>query len=426
MVPRGPVAGHVTAPPSKSVTNRLLVIAGLSDGVCHLSSPLVSDDTEAMAAGLRALGIDVGLEATRAVVTGRRGAVGPPRGVVGAGLSGTTLRFLAAVSLLSSGPVTLDGLEPLRRRPIEPLLAALRRLGAEVTSDGGRPPVVIDSGGLRGGPITVDAAQSSQFASALLLVAPYAAGDVELVVENLGARGYVDLTADEMARFGVEVHAEASGGRCSWHVAAGQHYRARDERVEYDASAAAHLYALALATGGSVTVDNTCASLQPDAGMLAVLERMGAEVRVGDGGATTLELGGDGLLPVDVDLREMPDQVATVAVLAALAPGTSRLTGLGVVRGHETDRLAAVARELNRLGGDALVEEDGLVVRGGHALHGGLVSTYDDHRMAMAFSVLGAVVGGIAIDSPGCVAKTYPGWWTEMERLGVGLTGPGR
>lgn len=415
--PSGPVRGEVLAPASKSMTNRLLVMAALAEGRSTLLSPLVSDDTVAMAEGLSALGTATALTSRAAVVEGRGGSVGPPAGVVDARLSGTTLRFLAAVSLLSPAPVTLDGSPALRRRPLGGLVAALERAGARVDTDGGHPPIVVaSSAGLPGGHMVVDAAASSQFASALLLVAPYARSDVDLVAGNLGAAGYVEMTVEAMNRRGASA-ARRSPGRYS--VTAGRHYMAGDESVEYDASAAAHLYALALASGGEVTVSNARPTLQPDGGITALFSEMGAEVSAGEAGGVTVAAGPGGLRAVSADLSSMPDQVATVAVLAALAPGVSRLSGLSVVRGHETDRLAAVAGELNKLGGRVEAGDDSLIVRGGRRLHPGTVETHEDHRMALAFSALATAVDGVRIAGPGCVAKTYPSWWEVLARLGV-------
>jgi 3-phosphoshikimate 1-carboxyvinyltransferase len=419
-----PVSGSLRAPSSKSVTNRLFVIGALADGTSRFDEPLLSDDTEAMAAGLRVLGVETTLTESFAEVTGKGGVIGPPSQVVGAGLSGTTLRFLVGVSLLSNSPVALDGLPPLRRRPLEPLLRAVEATGARVTSAGGRPPLSVFpcAGGFRGGKLTVDAAESSQFATALLLVAPYARSTVELIVEHLGAGGYLELTVDAMRRFGAEVslgdHSPGSG-RVRVVIESGRHYRARDERVEYDASAAGHLFALALATGGEITVENAVPTSQPDARLVDVLSEMGAKAELHRGGGVTVRLGPAGLSPIDINLSDMPDQVATVAVLAALAPGTSRLRGLEVVRGHETDRLAAVADGLFSLGGKVDLLADGLVVHGGRKLSAGVVDTRGDHRMAMAFSALAGAVDGLVIASPRCVRKTYPRWWDDLAALGV-------
>ena len=416
IVPAGPVQGTLDAPSSKSLTNRLLVIAALAEGKSVLSRVLESDDTAAMTSGLRALGArieDVGGDTEVTGTSGRPVAGGTE---VNAGLSGTTLRFLAAVALLARGTVVLDGSEPLRRRPIAPLLDALAAAGAEVSSDGGRPPLRISSRGLAGGRLRVDASASSQFATGLLLVGPYA--DDDLIVEVVGLRelGYVRLTVETMARWGAAVGEEAPG---RFRVSARARYVSRAESVEHDASAAAHLYALAVATRGSITVANAFETAQPDGGLVEVLAAMGASFSRGPGG-TTVERHGE-LTGVDVDLAAMPDQVPTVAALAALARGDTVIRGVEIARGHESDRITAVATELGRLG--ARVEEapDGLVVHGGAPLHAGRIDTHHDHRIAMAFTAIGAVVPGVELSDPGCVAKTYPGFFDDVARLGVGV-----
>lgn len=416
--PAGPVSGALAAPASKSVTNRLLVMAGLAEGTSTLTSPLVSDDTVAMARGLAAFGVGVEFSETTMAVTGRGGELRPPGAPVNAGLSGTTLRFLAAVGLLARGAVVLDGEPGLRKRPLGGLLAAIAQAGARVEATDGHAPVLIESSGLPGGSLMVDARASSQFATALLLISPYAASDTELVVEHLGAAGYVELTVDLMCRRGASVTSHGDG---RFHVVGQRPYQPADERVEYDASAAAHLFSIALATGGEVTVTNAAETLQPDSELLGLFAEMGAEVIVEEAGGVTVRGAPGPLYAVNADLSAMPDQLATVAVLAVLAEGVTRLKGLGVTRGHETDRLAAVAGELSKLGASVEADEDSLLIRGGRRLHGGLVETYDDHRMAMAFSVLGTRVAGIRIASPGCVAKTYPSWWADLATLGVGI-----
>lgn len=416
-MPSGPLTGRLDAPSSKSVTNRLLVIASLATGTSRLTDLLSSDDTGAMLGALRAFGAGIVEARPGSVeVSGTGGALRQPDGPVSAGLSGTTLRFLLGMSLLVRGRVVLDGDPALRRRPLEPLLEALEALGAQIESASGTAPVTITGGGFAGGEVTVDAAASSQFATALLLVAPYAQRDLELTVSNLGASGYVDLTLETMCRWGAT--AERTGPE-RFRVAAGRHYRAHDERAVYDASAAAHLYSLAVATGGSVTVGNATESLQPDAGIVEVLAAMGARVSRDD--AVVTVAGGDRLTGVEADLSSMPDQVPTIAVVGALADGVTRLTNIAVARGHETDRLEAVGTELRRLGASVEVGADELTVYGGGRLHGGVVETYDDHRMAMAFAALGAVIPGVRIARPGCVTKTYPAFWADARRLGLRL-----
>jgi 3-phosphoshikimate 1-carboxyvinyltransferase len=414
LVPVGPIHGTIVAPTSKSLTNRLLVIAALASGTSLLSSPLVSDDTDAMISGLRALGVAIEPTPRGLEITGSAGRLRPPATVVAAGLSGTTIRFLSAVAALVHGEVVLDGDPALRKRPIGPLADALRDLGAEVATADGHPPLRIVGHGVRGGHVVVDASASSQFATGLLLIAPYAEQDVHLDVSGLADQGYVQLTVGVMSRWGARVSSDPPG---HYVVGAGVHYEAADEEVEHDASAAAHLYALAVATGGDVTVANAGESAQPDAGVVAVLEAMGATVRRGPGGTTVGR--NAALTGVDVDLAAMPDQVPTVAVLGALATGRTRIRNVAIARGHETDRLASVAAELRRVGGEVDELPYGLVVHGGLPLHGGRIETYHDHRMAMAFAALAAVVPGVEIADPSCVAKTYPGFWVDLERFGL-------
>src|SRR5919107_311603 len=332
-------------------------------------------------------------------------------------LSGTTMRFLAAAATLTPEGATVTGRPPLLRRPVGPLVAALRALGADVAdAGGGLPPVTAAGGGLEGGRATVDAGASSQFASAVLLVAPYARRPVTLTAERLGAVAYVELTAALMGRFGAVVE---PAGEAAWRVEPGP-YRPADLAVEYDASAAAHLFALAAATGGQVTVTNAGAgTLQPDAALPDLLAAMGATV-TRDGDAVAVR-GPATLAPVDADLAALPDQVTTVAALAALADGRSRLRGVGVARGHETDRLAALAAELAKLGVAVTERPDGLEVagRGPQALRPARLATWGDHRMAMALAAVAARVPGVVLEDPACVAKTYPRFWDDLATAGL-------
>jgi 3-phosphoshikimate 1-carboxyvinyltransferase len=415
LVPSGPLGGRLEAPPSKSVTNRLLVLAALAPGQSRLHRPLASDDSAAMQSVLAALGVPIERADDALAVSGQGGRLRPQAAEADARLSGTTMRFGAALATLATTPVTVTGQPPLLRRPIGPLVTALRVLGGAVSDRGGFPPVHAAGGGLAGGAVTVDAAASSQFASAVLLVAPCAAADVHVTAAGLAAAAYVDLTVAEMRAWGAEVEQRAA---TSWSVRAGQGYEPRAVTVEYDASAACHLYALAVATGGSVTVTNAAAgSIQPDAALPEVLAAMGAQVRR-TGDAVTIS-GPDVVRPVTVDLHAMPDQVTTVAALAALADGESEVRGVAVARGHETDRLAALATELGKLGVPVRQLRDGLRIRGGAARGPARLDTYDDHRLAMAFAAVGAAVPDVVIAEPWCVTKTYPGFWQDARALGL-------
>ena len=429
----GPVSLRLAAPASKSVTNRALLCAALAEGTSRLHGAAASDDAQAMAVALAQLGAGIDLGGPGRVVwtvTGTGGRPASPARPLDARLSGTTMRFLAAAATLTPAGATVTGAAPLLRRPVGPLVAALAALGAGIADAGdGFPPVTASGGGLAGGAATVDATASSQFASAVLLVAPYARQPVELTAERLGAAAYVDLTAAVMRRFGAEIDpSDPSGpgagaghvGAAAWRVEAGRPYRATDLEVEYDASAAAHLFALAAATGGTVTVTNADpATLQPDAALPALLEAMGASV-TRDGARLTVR-GPEALGPVDADLAAMPDQVTTVAALAALAAGRSRIRGVAVARGHETDRLAALAAELGKLGVAVTELPDGLVVAGPgpDRLRPARLATWGDHRMAMALAAVAARVPGVVIEDPACVAKTYPGFWADLAAAGL-------
>lgn len=414
VTPSGAAAGTVAAPASKSVTNRLLVLAALAEGTSVLTAALDSDDSVAMRRVVEGLGARVRAGPDGLVVDGTGGRPTPETGALDAGLSGTTMRFGVALACLAATPVTIGGMPPLLRRPVGPLVAALAALGARVADTAGFPPVTAGGAGLRGGPVTVDVRRSSQFASAILLVAPYADDDVVLRLAGPSATDYVAMTAQLMTRWGAEVSPCSSG----WQVTAGRGYRPRQVTVEHDASAAAHLLALAAATGGTVTVPNaTATTSQPDAAVPAVLARLGCEVTSTGEGVTVT--GPERLQPIDVDLAAMPDQVTTVAALAALAEGASELRGVAVARTHETDRLAALATELRKLGIEVVERDDGLRIVGGHARGPARLETYDDHRLAMAFAALAARVPGVTIAEPWCVTKTYPRFWVDLSRLGV-------
>jgi 3-phosphoshikimate 1-carboxyvinyltransferase len=429
VVPSGPVQGALRPPASKSVTNRMLVTAALADGASVLVDPLDSDDSQGMAAAVCALGADVeagqaagsgsGTGAVTWRVRGTGGRLAAPAGPIDAGLSGTTMRFVAAVSTLAPGPVTVTGAPPLLRRPVGGLIAALRTLGAEISCTDGHPPVTGAGGGIAGGEVTVDVSGSSQFASAVLLVAPYARADVVIRTRGAAAVDYIRMTAATLRQWGADIEELDVG---AWRIRAGGGYRPGTYHVEYDASSAAHLLAVAAATGGRVTVTNAVAStLQPDAGITAVLAAMGARVAREDDAVTVA--GPDRLAPVDVDLSGMPDQVSTIAVLAALADGTSTIRGVGVARTHETDRLAALTRELGKVGVRVEESPDALTIHGrtprpSHTRPARL-NTYDDHRLAMAFAALGARVPALTIEEPWCVSKTYPGFWADLRTLGV-------
>jgi 3-phosphoshikimate 1-carboxyvinyltransferase len=406
----------VAVPGSKSLTNRALVAAALADGVSRLQGVLFADDTEAMLAGLRALGFDLQVDrrATRVEVRGSGGRVPATDASVDVRLSGTTARFLAPLLALGRGRYVLDGGEAFRRRPMGPVFAALRQLGVEVHDLGvpGHVPVRIDADGLAGGRVGVAGDASSQFLSGLLLAGPATASGLEIALTTpLVSELYVRLTTDTMAAFGAEV-ARPEPTRF---VVPATGYRAADYVVEPDASAASYLLAAAAITGGRVRVAGLgSGTTQGDAGFAAVLGSMGAEVTVDEHGT---EVRGTGRLRgIEIDLGAMSDVAQTLAAVAVFADSPTRVTGIGFIRSKETDRIGAVVTELRRCGIEAHEEPDGFVIHPGRPVPT-TFQTYDDHRMAMSFALLGLAAPGIRIADPGCVAKTFPRYFEVLDQL---------
>lgn len=414
---RGPLEAVVRPPGSKSVTNRALICAALAYGPTTLHGVLFADDTEAMLDCIRGLGVPLRVDraAGTVQVRGVRGVPPAEGAVLDARLSGTTSRFITPVAALGRGTVVLDGAAPLRVRPMGDLFDALVTLGAgiEPLGEPGHLPVQIEARGLAGGRLEVRGDVSSQFLSALLLAAPDMADGLEVeVTTELVSKPYVDLTLQVMADFGATTRDEDHRRI----AVAPTGYRAvADYHVEPDASAASYFFGAAAICGGRVRVEGLgTSSTQGDVGFVDALERMGATVlREPD----AIEVhGGAPLHGIEIDMSDISDTAQTLAVVAPFASSPTRVTGIGFIRRKETDRVAAVVTELRRLGIDAAEEEDGFVVHPG-APRPGVVQTYDDHRMAMSFALIGLRAPGVRIADPRCVAKTFPGYWRELDRL---------
>jgi 3-phosphoshikimate 1-carboxyvinyltransferase len=407
-----PLHAQVQVPGSKSLTNRLLVLAALGVAPSVLTHPLASRDTDLMAAALGSLGARVERdESTWSITPATHDVTGDV--AVDCGLAGTVMRFVPPVAALGRASVTFDGDERARARPMDTTITALRALGVDV-DDGGRsalPFTVHGTGGVAGGALEIDASASSQFVSALLLAAPRFEHGLDLrhTGSALPSQPHVDMTVAELRRRGVSV--TASGNR--WMVEPGP-IDGLDAVVEPDLSNAGPFVAAALVTGGSMRVRDwpTTTTQAGDAWRRITEAFAGSAVRDGDDVVFTA---GDALRGVDLDLHDVGELTPVVAAIAALAEGESRITGVAHLRGHETDRLAAIAAEVNRLGGDVDESDDGLVIRP-RPLHAGVVSTYDDHRMAQAAVVLGLRVPGLRVENVGTTAKTYPDFATVWER----------
>lgn len=410
---RGPVRGRVAVPGSKSVTNRALLLAALAGNPASVSGAPATRDTALMVGALRALGVPIGVDGHHVVLGAHDGLRGG--GAVDCGLAGTVMRFVPPAAALADGPVVFDGDPRARQRPMGTVLGALRALGARV--DGDRLPFVVHgTGAVPGGAVVLDASESSQFVSGLLLSG--AGYDEGVTVHHDGkpvpSLPHIEMTVAMLREAGVEVD---DGLPNTWRVAPGP-VAARDWVVEPDLSNAAVFLAAAAVTGGEVTVAGWPAdSTQPGAEILAVLAEAGCTVTAGPAGMTVA--GPAGLTGVDVDLHDASELTPTVAALAASATGPSRIRGVAHIRGHETDRLAALATELTALGGSVTETADGLEIRPAPltARPDRPWGAYADHRMATAGALVGLVVPGVAVDDIGCTDKTFPdfpGAWTGL------------
>ncbi len=415
--PVGPLHATIRPPGSKSLTNRALLCAALAEGQSHIGNALVSDDTRYMIGALRALGLRVHEDAggTEITVTGCDGRFPSDAADLFVGDAGTAMRFLTAALTVGKGRYTVDGDERMRERPIGDLIDGLRQLGADLSArDGKYPPVAVRAKELRGGECSVDGRTSSQFISAVLMASPYAKGDVTVRVANgLVSAPYVAMTRRVMADYGVTVEEPEQH---TYRIAAGQRYRARHYAVEPDASAASYWFGAAAITGGSVRVQGIgSVSVQGDVAFVDLLRQMGCEVRQGD---DWTEVTGRALHGIVADMADISDTAMTLAAVALFADSTTTIRGIANVRVKESDRIAAVVTEARKLG--ARVDElpDGMIIHPA-PLHGAVIETYDDHRVAMSFAVVGLRQPGIVITNPACVAKTYPTFFDELARFGA-------
>ena len=404
--PGRPLHGRAAPPGSKSITNRALLLAALAEGTSRLTGALKSDDTACMAEALIAMGVEVEQPDETTFHVHSDGRLHAPKAPLFLGNAGTATRFLTAAAALAEGEVVVDGDAHMRKRPIAPLVEALRALGVEAEAPSGCPPVTVRGrGGVAGGRVEIDAGLSSQYVSALLMLAGKATGPVEVALKgsDIGARGYVDLTLAAMRAFGGDVEPIGDG---AWRVSP-TGYRATDFHVEPDASAATYLWAAERLTGGAIDL-GVSDFTQPDAAAREVIAAFPH-------------------MPAVIDGSQMQDAVPTLAVLAAFNASPVRFVGVANLRVKECDRLRALSTELSRIRrGLAREEGDDLVVEGEPTLAGQTLSkrieTYADHRIAMSFALAGLKIGGITILDPDCTAKTWPGYWETLAGLGVELT----
>ncbi len=409
---------RIRLPGSKSITQRALIMASLADGESELTHALAAEDTVLTAEALRQLGVEVIWGEETVTVNPPEHRWAQPEAPVMLGNNGTCMRFLLSVAAVGEGRFLFDGSKRLRERPVGPILAALETLGAtcHCLKQPGYPPVEVVGRGLNGGEILVDARQSSQFLSSLLIAAPCARQEVRIGwLEPLASLPYVTLTLAMMQQAGIRYHRTAANEIV---IPAPQNYLAARFAVEGDCSSASYFWAAAALTGGEVhTHPLSQQSLQGDIHFLEVLGEMGCRISWEDEGVTVS--GPDRLKPLDLDMNTMPDMVPTMAVVAAFAEGRSRIHNVSHLRVKESDRLHALATELGKFSVPVVEFPDGLMIEGGHVRppqEG--IEVYRDHRIAMAFALVGLCTDGVKIIGAEAVAKSFPSFWDLFERLG--------
>jgi len=406
----------VRVPGSKSLTNRALLIGALANGTTHLTNALFSDDSRYFAKALQTLGFDVQLDEANfsMIVTGLGGKIPVKKAELFIGNAGTAARFLSAFLTLGHGEYILDGEPRMRERPIGDLMDALNQLGVGMEAKNNCPPVEIFAKGLSGGKTKITGDISSQFLSALLMVAPYAQSPIEVTLStDLNSKPYVDMTINIMQDFGVEIERDGYN-RFTIHPAS--YLPITSYPIESDASAASYFFAAPAICGGTVKVENISRkSVQGDIGFLDVLQQMGCVVTEFDNSLAVH--GPSSIVGIDIDMRDIPDTAQTLAAIAPFASSPTRIRGIASARVKETDRVHATCTELQRLGVSVEEHEDGMTIHPVEKMRAASIQTYNDHRMAMSFSLIGLRFDGVTIENPACVSKTFPNFFEVLETL---------
>jgi len=411
-----PLNATVRVPGSKSLTNRALLIASLANGTTHLTNALFSDDSRYFVKALQTLGFDVQLNEANheMMITGLGGKIPATKAELFIGNAGTAARFLSAFLTLGNGEYILDGDPRMRERPIGDLVDSLTQLGAKLDTTNNCPPVKIIASGLPGGKTKIAGNISSQFLSALLMVAPYAKSPIEIrLTTDLNSKPYVDMTLSIMKDFGVEIERHDYS---QFTIFPSSFLSLPFYSVESDASAASYFFAAPAICGGTVKVENISRkSVQGDIVFLDVLLQMGCSVTETDNYIWVT--GHSELHGIDVDMRDIPDTAQTLAAIAPFASSPTRIRGIASARVKETDRVSATCIELKRLGVQVEEHKDGMIIHPCQTFKPATIQTYNDHRMAMAFSLIGLRVDGVTIENPSCVSKTFPNYFDVLEAL---------
>lgn len=408
--PKGPINCEVFLPGSKSYSNRALLIAGLAKGKSVLKNLLESDDTRVMKKALRSIGVENEDLETSTIVNGTGGVFKQPSTELNLQNAGTATRFLTTTCSLIPGEVVVTGNERMQQRPIKDLLEGLVQLGVQCSSETGCPPIRIKGPSLKGGLTIISGKISSQYISSILISAPYAENPVTIQIKDeLVSKPYIDVTLDIMKSFGITVK---NFNYEKFEIPLG-YYKGCEYIIEPDASGASYFLNAAALTKGTVKVHINSNTVQGDFKYYKALERMGCKVKIT---SSYIELIGGELKGIDIDMEDIPDMVQSLVVVAAYAKGTTRITNIYNLRVKETDRIDACYHELKRMGIEVSQTNDSITVVGGTPKPA-QIKTYDDHRMAMAFSTAGLVTPGIVILEPGCVSKTFPEYWKIFEEL---------
>jgi len=411
-----PLSATIRVPGSKSLTNRALLLAALADGTTRITNALFSDDSNYFATALKTLGFDIQLddESLQITVTGLGGKIPAKQAELFIGNAGTAARFLSAFLTLGNGEYILDGDARMRERPIGDLIDALHQLGVELEATNNCPPVEIFAKGLLGGKTKIAGNISSQFLSALLMVAPYAKAPIEIeVTTELNSKPYVDMTIAIMQEFGVEIERDNYKHFIIHPMA---YSPLSPFGIESDASAASYFFAAPAICGGTVRVDAISRkSKQGDIAFLDILEQMGCAINEGENFIEVTSM--QNLQGVEVDMRDIPDIAQTISAIAPFASSPTRIRGIASARVKETDRVHATCIELERLGVRVEEHEDGMTIYPCDEIQPTTIQTYNDHRMAMAFSLIGLRVNGVSIENPSCVSKTFPKFFEVLDSL---------
>ena len=418
IINRNRINFSVKIPGSKSITHRALIMASLADGKSILNNFLQCEDTHYTSKALKQLGIKIEPQGNDLIVYGRGGSFDrdSDQDKLFLGNSGTSYRLLLSLVALARGTYTITGIERMCERPIGDLVRALQDLGVKISYLGRDkyPPVSIMADGILGGKIEISGGKSSQYISSLLIAAPYAEQDVEIeVIGNLVSKPYIDITINEMMRFGIDLYRD---GYEKFKISAGQKYKAGTYAIDGDLSTAAYFWAASAVTGGQVTTENVnpLKTHQGDIALLDIFRKMGCSVKIED---DRVNIKGGPLKGINVDMSEIPDMVPTLAVVSIFAKGKTHLGNVHHLRFKESDRLSSLTQELGKLGAKVDELDDGLIIHGGENFVGATIDPHDDHRLAMSMAIAGLRIPGIYITNETCVNKSCPGFWGLWDKM---------